>query len=139
MSAAAIRITNASSELGRVAALADRFAAANHLSPDVVADLNVALDEVLSNIIKYGYADERTHEISIRLVVEHGVLVAEIEDDGRSFDPLTLPEPDVHAPWRERPIGGVGVHFVRKLMHDVSYSRTADRNRLVFKRRLQAE
>ena len=138
MSAAAISITNAPGELVRVSELADRFAAANQLSQDVAADLHVALDEVLTNIIKYGYADEQTHEISIRLTVEDDVLVAEIEDDGRSFDPLTVPEPAVHAPLRERRVGGVGIHFVRKLMHEVSYRRIADRNRLVFSKRLKA-
>ena len=79
MSAAAISITNAPSEIVRVSELTDRFAAAHQLSADVVADLHVALDEVLTNIIKYGYADERMHEISIRLRVEDGLLVAEIE------------------------------------------------------------
>ena len=136
MTAVAITIVNASSELARVWALADKFAAANQLSSDVAADLHVALDEVLTNIIKYGYTDDRAHEISIRLSVQDGELVAEIEDDGRPFDPLILPEPDVKAPLRERPVGGVGIHFVRKLMNEVSYRRLADRNRLVFKRRL---
>ena len=136
MSAVAITITNAASELARVSALAGQFAAANRLSSDVVADLHVALDEVLTNIIKYGYTDSRAHEISIQLSIEDGVLVAEIEDDGRPFDPLILPEPDLKAPLRERRVGGVGIHFVRKLMNDVSYRRMADRNRLVFKRRL---
>ena len=138
MSAITIRIANAPDELVRVSALADRFAADCRLSPDVAADLHVALDEVLTNIIKYGYTDERVHEISIKLVVEDGVLVAEIDDDGVSFDPLTLPEPDVAAPLRERQVGGVGIHFVRKLMHEVSYRRVAGHNRLVFKKRLQA-
>ena len=136
MSAVAITITNAASELARVSALADQFAAANHLSSDVAADLHVALDELLTNIIKYGYTDKGEHEISIQLSVEDRELVAEIEDDGRPFDPLILPEPDMKAPLRERRVGGVGIHFVRKLMNEVSYRRMAERNRLVFKRRL---
>ena len=136
MSEVAITITNAASELARVSALAGQFAAANRLSSDVVADLHVALDEVLTNIIKYGYTDSRAHEIRIQLSIEDGVLVAEIEDDGRPFDPLILPEPDMKAPLRERRVGGVGIHFVRKLMNEVSYRRMADRNLLVFKKRL---
>lgn len=137
MSAVAISITNAANELTRVSALADQFAAANQLSSDVTADLHVALDEVLTNIIRYGYTDDRAHEISIQLRVEDGMLVAEIQDDGRPFDPLILPEPDVKAPLRKRRVGGVGIHFVRKLMNDVKYKRIADRNHLVLKRRLK--
>jgi len=138
MSAVVISITNAANELTRVSALADQFAAANQLSSDVTADLHVALDEVLTNIIKYGYTDDRAHEISIQLRVEDGMLVAEIQDDGRPFDPLILPEPDVKASLKKRRVGGVGIHFVRKLMHEVNYRRMADRNRLVLKRHLKA-
>ncbi len=136
MSAVAISITNAAHELTRVSALADEFAAANALSSDLVADLHIALDEVLTNIIQYGYTDDRAHEISIQLRVEDGMLVAEIQDDGRPFDPLILPEPDMRVPLMERRVGGVGIHFVRKLMNDVNYERVADRNHLVLKRSL---
>ena len=138
MSEVAITITNAASELARVLVLAGQFAAANRLSSDVVADLHVALDEVLTNIIKYGYTDSRAHEISIQLSIEDGVLVVEIEDDGRPFDPLILAEPDVKAPLHKRRVGGVSIHFVRKLMNEVSYRLMADHNRLVFKRRLHS-
>jgi anti-sigma regulatory factor (Ser/Thr protein kinase) len=138
MSAVSITITNAASELERVAALADEFAAAHGLSSDVIADLQVALDEVLTNIIKYGYTDHRVHEISVQLSVEDGTLVGKIEDDGRPFDPLKVPEPDVKAPLRERGIGGVGIHFLRKLMSEVSYRRLADRNRLEFRKNFRA-
>ena len=138
VSAVSITIVNAVSELARVSALADEFAAANHLSSEAAADLHVVLDEVLTNIIKYGYTDDRAHDINIELWLEDGVLVAQILDDGRPFDPLTSPEPDVTAPLQERRVGGMGIHFVRKLMHEVNYRRVADRNRLVLKRRLEA-
>jgi anti-sigma regulatory factor (Ser/Thr protein kinase) len=137
MSGVAISITNAASELARVSAVADQFAAANQLSAEAAADLHIALDEVLTNIIKYGYTDDRAHEISIRLSIENGMLVAAIEDDGRPFDPLILPEPDAKSPLKERRVGGVGIHFVRKLMTDVNYNRVAERNCLVMKRRLK--
>lgn len=137
MKAVGITITNAPSELARVSALTDKFAAANRLSSDVIADLHVALDEILINIIRYGYSDDRGHEISIQLRIENGVLVSTIEDDGRAFDPLTLPEPDVGAPLQQRRAGGLGIHFVRNLMNEVTYNRSADRNRLILKRDLK--
>jgi anti-sigma regulatory factor (Ser/Thr protein kinase) len=136
MSTVAITITNRASELGRVAALADEFAAANRLPSDAVADLQVALDEVLSNIIKYGYSDKDTHEISVRLTVEGDAIVGEVEDDGRPFDPLTTPDPDLAVPLRSRAVGGVGIHIARHLMSEVSYRRVAERNRLQFRRNL---
>ena len=124
-------------ELARVRVLADRFSVVNRLSSDVIADLHVALDEILTNIIRYGYTDDRMHEINIRLSIESGSLVVTIEDDGRAFDPLTLPEPDVSAPLQQRRAGGLGVHLVRNLMNEVEYDRSADGNRLVLKRDLK--
>ena len=116
MNAVAITIANIPDELARVRAAVDRFAAANQLSLDEAADLHVALDEILTNIIKYGYTDDRPHEICVQLGVERGMLVVTIEDDGRAFDPLMLPEPDVNISLRQRQPGGLGIHFVRKLM-----------------------
>jgi len=139
MSAASITITNAASELERVSALADDFATANRLSSDVVADLHVALDEVLTNIIKYSYTDDRVHEINIQFSIEDGVLVAGFEDDGRPFDPLIVPEPDVSVPLHERRVGGLGIHFLRNLMTDVDYTRVGGRNRLVLRKRVKGE
>jgi anti-sigma regulatory factor (Ser/Thr protein kinase) len=120
-----------------VRAAVDRFAAANQLSLDEAADLHVALDEILTNIIKYGYTDDRPHEICVQLGVERGMLVVTIEDDGRAFDPLMLPEPDVNISLRQRQPGGLGIHFVRKLMTEVKYNRSANINRLVLKRELK--
>jgi serine/threonine-protein kinase RsbW len=137
MNAVAITIANIPDELARVRAAVDRFAAANQLSLDEAADLHVALDEILTNIIKYGYTDDRPHEICVQLGVERGMLVVTIEDDGRAFDPLMLPEPDVNISLRQRQPGGLGIHFVRKLMTEVKYNRSANINRLVLKRELK--
>lgn len=136
MSAAAISIRNDPGEVARAAALADRFAADNRLPAEAIADLQVALDEVLTNIIKYGYTDGRGHDIHIALRMESDMLVVEIEDDGRPFDPLALPVPDTQAPLGERRVGGIGIHFLRELMSEVHYERMAGRNRLSFKRRI---
>jgi serine/threonine-protein kinase RsbW len=92
--------------------------------------MNVALDEMLSNIIKYGYTDDAIHEIHVRLSVSGRMLVAEIEDDGQPFDPCAAGPVDVDAPFEERKVGGLGIHIVRNLMAEVGYARVADRNRL---------
>ena len=99
--------------------------------------MNVALDEMLSNIIKYGYTDDAIHEIHVRLSVSGRMLVAEIEDDGQPFDPCAAGPVDVDAPLEERKVGGLGIHIVRSLMAEVGYARVADRNRLVMKMLLE--
>lgn len=138
MSKFSISIASVLSELGRVRALADGFAVAHKLSSDVTADVQVSLDEALTNIIKYGYTDKQAHQIHIELGIERGVLVAEIEDDGVAFNPLDVPAPDLKAPLNERRVGGVGIHLVKNLMSEVRYDRVGDRNRLVLKKKLTA-
>ena len=137
MSTAETTIVNRLDELARVTGLVDQLAVAHRLSPDVVADMNVALDEILSNIITHAYADDGVHEIRIRLTVYDDVLVAEVEDDGRPFDPVKASPPKPGASLRERSIGGLGIHFVKNLMTEVTYSRTRDRNHLLLKKRLR--
>ena len=131
-----IAIINDPRELARVSALADRLASINQLSPDLLADLHIALDETLTNIMKYAYADEGIHEIRVRLSIDDGILEVKIEDDGVPFDPLAQPEPELSVSLRERRVGGLGIHFIRKLMSEVAYARVMGGNRLIMRRRL---
>lgn len=133
-----ITIVNRGSELARVAGLLDQLAAERHLAPEMVADMQVALDEVLTNITEYAYTDDAEHKIHICFRVLDDVLEAVIEDDGAPFDPLAIPAPDVSTPLHERRVGGVGIHFVRSLMDEVAYDRVGDRNRLVLGKRFKA-
>ena len=133
-----ITIVNQGSELARVAGLLYRLGAEHHLAPEALADMQVALDEVLTNITNYAYTDKAEHQIRIRFELLDNVLEAVIEDDGAPFDPLAITAPDVSTPLRERRVGGVGIHFVRSLMDEVAYDRTGERNRLVLRKRLKA-
>ena len=133
MTAVETSILNKIRDLARVPELVAQLAAQHRLSPDAVFGMNVALDEMLSNIIKYGYQDDAIHEIHVRLSVSGPMLVAEIEDDGQPFDPRDAPAVDVDAPLEEREVGGLGIHIVRHLMSEVDYASVAGRNRLVMK------
>lgn len=106
------------------------------LPSEVIFDINVVLDEVLSNILKYGYADDAMHEIHVRLSANDASVEIGIEDDGAAFDPLASPEPDLSLPLSQRPVGGLGLHFVRKLMDDVRYTRENDHNYLFLKKKI---
>jgi len=129
-------ITSRPNDLAEVSRLLDELAASHDLPPDVGVDMHVALDEVLSNIIRHAYSDDRVHEIRIRLTVAEDVIEAEIEDDGRPFNPLTIPPPQLTGSLHERQVGGLGIHFVRSLMNEVSYSLVGNRNRLVLRKHL---
>lgn len=137
MSVIDITFVNQGGELARIAGLLDRLGAEHHLAPEVLADMQVALDEVLTNITEYACADKAGHEIRIRFEVLNNVLEMVIEDDGAPFNPLAIPGPDLSKPLRERRVGGVGIHFVRSLMDEVAYDRVGERNRLVLRKRLK--
>ncbi|MGH8647980.1 MAG: ATP-binding protein [Burkholderiales bacterium] len=138
MSQPVTTIRNRREEFTRVVEAVDRLAAEHHLAPEVVGDMQIALDEVLTNIVDYGYTDAAEHEIRIRLRVLDNVIEATIDDDGIPFNPLESAAPDTRAPLPERRIGGVGLHFVKNLMSEVSYDRIGGRNFLVLRKKLTA-
>ncbi|HSE87328.1 MAG TPA: SpoIIE family protein phosphatase, partial [Candidatus Binatia bacterium] len=132
-----IKLSNKLSELDRVNQILAEFARRHGLAPHVGHDLNLALEEILTNIISYGYTDNREHEIKVRLSAQPGEVSVEIEDDGQPFNPLEAPEPDTTKPLEERTIGGLGIHLVRKLMDGLEYQRQQGKNLLVMKKNLR--
>jgi serine/threonine-protein kinase RsbW len=138
MDRAEARIANRIEDLPVVVELLDRFGEDNDIPLATIDDLNVALDEALSNIIAYAYPAEQHGEIVVRLALLPGQVVAEVEDTGRPFDPLAAPPPDLAAALEERQLGGVGIHFIKTLMDDVSYARIGDKNVLRLTKRLPA-
>lgn len=95
----------------------------------------IAVEEAFVNICSYAYPDGEG-EAEICCCAEGDVFVLEIADSGSPFDVLTIPDPDTTLDFMEREIGGLGVHFIRKLTDDVSYRREDGRNvlRMVFQR-----
>src|SRR5262249_22158196 len=133
-----LTLANRSSELQRLASELERFPHNHRIpEPDVHA-LSLALDEVITNTIAYGYEDQGAHEIRVRLTLENGRLSAEIEDDGRPFNPLTTPQPDLTSSVEDRPVGGLGIHLVRSMMEHVDYRRESGKNHLLMSKRLSA-
>jgi serine/threonine-protein kinase RsbW len=123
-----LRIANDLAALAGIAERVERFGADQRLAPDVVNSLNVALDEAVSNAINHGYDAGTRGEIAVRLRRRPDSVLLEIEDDGRPFDPLQAPPPDLTSPLAARRIGGLGVHLIRSLMDEVTYARHDGRN-----------
>jgi anti-sigma regulatory factor (Ser/Thr protein kinase) len=90
----------------------------------------LALEEVLSNVIRHGFADAGAHEIAVRVRVDGGRVELEIVDDGMEFDPRSAAAVDVRAPLGERAVGGLGIHLVRAMVGEVRYERDGGKNRL---------
>jgi serine/threonine-protein kinase RsbW len=129
-----IPFKNNLSEIERLGQVVAEFAALYHLPTNLVFEINLALEEVLTNVISYGYEDSREHEIILRLSFKEGEVTTEVEDDGRPFNPLEAAELDISKPVEERPVGGLGIHLVRKLMDGLEYRRQQGKNFLVMKK-----
>ena len=100
-------IRNCRKDIPQVVDAVDKFADVHHLAAEIVGDVQIALDEILTNIVNYGYTDDAEHEIRICLRVGDGVLETTVEDDGVPFNPLESAKPDTSAPLQERRIGGI--------------------------------
>ena len=97
------------------------FCRDNGVADDVYYDIRLALEEAISNTIKYGYEDQHVHEIRVRAGLENQALFVEIEDDSKSFNPLEAPDPNISLPVEEKLIGGLGIYLLRAVMDRVEY------------------
>ena len=131
-----LRLANDLAGLAGLAERIERFGAEQGLAANVVNALNVVLDEAVSNAINHGYDAGVRGEIAVRLRRGADRVEVEVEDDGRPFDPLQVPPPDLTLPLERRPIGGLGIHLIKNLMDEVSYVRRAGRNVLKMAKRL---
>lgn len=134
-----LRIANDLAELTRVAERVDDFCAAHNVPADCAFKLNVALEELLTNTMSYGFDDTLRHEIAITVARAGDEIVAEISDDARPFDPLTAPAPDLDSTIEERRVGGLGVHLVKTLMDKVVYAYRDGRNRVTLRKRIASD
>jgi len=130
-----VELKNNLFEIERLSRIVSEFGEIYNLPPRVIFEMNLALEEILANIISYAHEDRDEHRIIIRLSLKNEVLIAEIEDDGRPFNPLEAPVPDIKKPLEDRPIGGLGIHIVRNLMDGLEYRRREGKNLLVMKKK----
>lgn len=118
--------------LARVGAFFTRHA----LAHDDVEGIEVALDEILSNVTGYAFRDGNAHEILVVLSVDATELLIEVRDDGIPFDPLKIPPPDLSADIEARQVGGLGMHFVHTVLDEIGYQRKSGWNVLTLHKRL---
>jgi len=132
-----LSLRNDDAELYRLLEFAGEFARRAGLPDEERSRLLIILDELFTNVVKYGYAGkpEQGH-IEVDLSLKDGRLVIEFVDDGIPFDPLTAPPPELDAPLEERQLGGVGLAIVRALVEEAGYRRDGDRNRLTLGRKV---
>lgn len=133
-----LTIANDLAEIARLGGFVDDFCARNGIDEASAHAFNLALDELLANIISYGYDDAGPHAIEVGLVADGDRMTAVIRDDARPFDPTAAGEPDIDADLDDRPVGGLGIHIVRTMMDAIVYERIGGHNQLTLTRRVGA-
>ena len=106
----------------------DAFATRHALPVPMLGRLHVAIEEHLSNIISYGYDPGQGGTIRVHFELAFPFLRVKIEDDGRRFNPMDAPPVDTSLALDKKPVGGLGVHLLRKCVDELSYSRCGERN-----------
>lgn len=91
------------------------------IQDDVAENIILAVDEACSNIIKHAYKLNPDGEIIIDLDFKDDKFKVTIQDYGASFEPDSVPEPDLQKYYRQRRVGGLGMYLMKSLMDDVQY------------------
>ena len=115
-------------ELTHVIQIVNVFLEPRGLASKLIYAVNLILEEILINIIKYGYDDNETHEIEVRIKMEEDEVALTVLDDGREFNPLTVPPPNRSKSAMDRIEEGLGLRFVRHMRNAMEYRREDDKN-----------
>ena len=115
-------------EIERINTEFTQFAKERGLAAGIGQKVCIVFDDLLNNIISYGFSDDEDHQIDIDISVTSEQLVITVADDGVPFNPFDRVGPDTSLSLEERDIGGLGVLLVTELMDQCSYQRRRDRN-----------
>ena len=130
-----LAIRNDVADLALLRDALDRIGTAFSIPSRPLLQLQVALDEMVSNVVKYAWPEGGDHEARVRITVRVDGIEVEVVDDGRAFDPLLAPVPERPAPGRRPRPGGVGINMVKRLVDGCNYARIDGRNHLTVTKR----
>lgn len=131
-----IILANDISEISRLYEFIEELGNDFSLSPDIVFNLNLVLEEAVVNIINYAYPKEEHESIYLSARMHEGSIILVLTDTGKEFDPTAAPEADVTLSADERQIGGLGIFLIRQIMNEVKYERIEGKNVLTLEKKL---
>ncbi len=126
-----VQITNQRDQVDTVRKFFDDYSKENKLTEKTVHDIQMALDELLTNIVNYGYEDSDEHKIDVRFGINDDAVRVEIIDDSKPYNILEQENPDISLSVEDKPIGGLGIFLIKKLMSNVDYYTEEGKNHLV--------
>lgn len=131
-----IRLDNDLGEITRLAAWIHEFGTANSLADINIGEINLALEELVSNIILHGYGEGANKGIDVTLELRDSTIYITVKDDASPFNPLNIDDPDVNAPFAEREVGGLGIFLTKQVMDTLAYEVHDGKNVLLLEKRI---
>ena len=122
------KIKNTFTEIESLCIKINDLAQNNNFSDKIIFCLNICIEEMLTNIVKYAYDDKNEHEIKVILEIVDKIITLTIVDDGHEFNPLEAEMPDVSSDIKHRQIGGIGIFLTLKMADKISYNRRNNKN-----------
>lgn len=116
-----ITFHNKIDEVGRVAALIENISEELNLPFALVSSLQLAIEEAMVNIINYAYPKGTDGTGTLTVTDSNNTLTFVLTDSGIPFDPTAKADPDITMSAEERPIGGLGIMLIKKIMDNVTY------------------
>jgi serine/threonine-protein kinase RsbW len=130
----AFDLKNSLAELSTLCEKLESIGEALGLSRRSLFEVNLALDELFTNIISYGFADQSEHTIRVCISADDNLLTVVLEDDGIPFNPVERGSPRLSCELEECKVGGLGIHLVKNLVDEVAYRRCGEKNVLTLKK-----
>ena len=123
-------------QLSRLQEFIEEIGEAKGLDSGTVSQINLALEEAVTNVILYAYPEGTDGLVEIEARAGEKALEFVITDEGAPFDPTTRKDADIHASLENRPIGGLGIHLIRHIMDSVRYERANGKNILTITKKI---
>ena len=127
---------NEEQELTRVTEFMENICDELQLDMHVSMKLQVAIEEMVTNIIFYAYPEGTRADISLTAESEDKELTLVLSDTGKPFDPTAKEDADIETNPMDREQGGMGILIVKNIMNEVSYQRLGNTNQLTMKKKL---
>ena len=127
---------NEEQELSRVAEFMETVCDELQLDMHVAMKLQVAMEEMVTNVIFYAYPEGTSADITLTAESDGKELTFVLSDTGKPFDPTTKEDADLDVSPMDREQGGMGILIVKNIMNEVSYQRLGEMNQLTMKKKL---
>ena len=127
---------NEEQELNRVAEFMETVCDELQLDMHVAMKLQVAIEEMVTNVIFYAYPEGTSADITLTAESDDKELALVLSDSGKPFDPTAKEDADIDVNPMDRDQGGMGILIVKNIMNEVTYQRLGEMNQLTMKKKL---